>query len=251
MQTRLGLSRWCSRKESACQCGRGNRRGLSPRAGKIPWRRKWQCTPAFLPGEFYGQRSLEGCSPRGHKESDTTELLRLQAQSSKRFRIAVVSWVCSPKWCWSSNVKWECELIWKWGLLWWWVKMGSFGWASVFTKMGKFWLKYSWHTVLHSRQGHCTIIWHLNTIWSDHHDNSDSHLSPCKFDTVLLAMFLMLYVTPLWLIHFITGGLHLLIQIKGNLATKTDRHTGRMLATWRWRQRSEWCPYRSWNVRDL
>ena len=35
--------------------------------GKIPWRRKWQSTPVFLPGESYGQRSLVGYSPRGHK----------------------------------------------------------------------------------------------------------------------------------------------------------------------------------------
>ena len=32
-----------------------------------------QHTPVFLPGESHGQRSLVGCSPRGHKESDTTE----------------------------------------------------------------------------------------------------------------------------------------------------------------------------------
>ena len=37
--------------------------------GKIPWRRKWQPTPIFLPGEFYGHRSLVGYSPWGHKES--------------------------------------------------------------------------------------------------------------------------------------------------------------------------------------
>ena len=43
---------------------------------KIPWGRKWQPTPVFLPGEFYGQRSLVGCSPWGHKESDMTELTR-------------------------------------------------------------------------------------------------------------------------------------------------------------------------------
>ena len=41
--------------------------------GKIPWRRKWQPTPVFLPGESRGQRSLVGYSPWGHKESDTTE----------------------------------------------------------------------------------------------------------------------------------------------------------------------------------
>ena len=39
--------------------------------GKIPWRRKWQPTP--LPGESHGQRGLVGYSPRGRKESDTTE----------------------------------------------------------------------------------------------------------------------------------------------------------------------------------
>ena len=42
-------------------------------AQKIPWRMKWEPTPVFLPGEFHGQRSLEACSTRGHKESDATE----------------------------------------------------------------------------------------------------------------------------------------------------------------------------------
>ena len=41
--------------------------------GKIFWRRKWQPTPVFLPVKFYGQRSLAGCSPWSHKESDKTE----------------------------------------------------------------------------------------------------------------------------------------------------------------------------------
>ena len=36
-----------------------------------PWRRAWQPTPVFLPGESHGQRSLVGLW--GHKESDTTE----------------------------------------------------------------------------------------------------------------------------------------------------------------------------------
>ena len=42
---------------------------------KIPWRRKWQPTPVFLPGELHGQRSLAGYSPWGHKDSDMTERL--------------------------------------------------------------------------------------------------------------------------------------------------------------------------------
>ena len=42
---------------------------------KIPWRRKWQPTAVFLPGESHGWRGLVGYSPWGHKESDTTEQL--------------------------------------------------------------------------------------------------------------------------------------------------------------------------------
>ena len=38
------------------------------------WRRKWQPTPVFLPGESQGQRSLVGCHLWGHTESDTTEV---------------------------------------------------------------------------------------------------------------------------------------------------------------------------------
>ena len=37
------------------------------------WRRKWQSTPVFLPGESQGQGSLVGCHLWGHTESDTTE----------------------------------------------------------------------------------------------------------------------------------------------------------------------------------
>ena len=49
------------------------------RRTEIPWRRKWQPTPIFLPGESHGQRSLMGYSPRGPKESDTTERLSMHA----------------------------------------------------------------------------------------------------------------------------------------------------------------------------
>ena len=41
----------------------------------IPWRREWQPTPVFLPGEVHGQRSLEGYCLWGRKELDTTEQL--------------------------------------------------------------------------------------------------------------------------------------------------------------------------------
>ena len=38
-------------------------------------RRQWHPTPLLLPGKSHGRRSLVGCSPRGHEESDTTERL--------------------------------------------------------------------------------------------------------------------------------------------------------------------------------
>ena len=46
-----------------------------PAMQETPWRRKWQPTPVFLPGESHGRRSLVGYSPRGRKELDTTERL--------------------------------------------------------------------------------------------------------------------------------------------------------------------------------
>ena len=52
-----------------------SRPGFDPWAGKMPWSRKWQLTPIFLPGEFHGQRSLVGYSPWGRNESDATERL--------------------------------------------------------------------------------------------------------------------------------------------------------------------------------
>ena len=66
---------WWLRGESIClQCGRP---GFDPWVRKIPWRRKWQSTPVFLPGESHGRRSLVGYSPQGRRESDTTERLHL------------------------------------------------------------------------------------------------------------------------------------------------------------------------------
>ena len=60
-----------SRKEPACQHRRRKRRGFNPWVGKIPWRRAWQPTPVFLPGESRGQRSLTGCSVHGVAQSRT------------------------------------------------------------------------------------------------------------------------------------------------------------------------------------
>ena len=58
------------RKQPACQCRRHKRFEFSPWVGKTPWRRAWQPTPVFLPGESHGQRSQAGHSSRGDKESE-------------------------------------------------------------------------------------------------------------------------------------------------------------------------------------
>ena len=63
------------RKDSACQGRIYKRCGFDPWIGTIPWRRKWQPTPVFLPEKSRGQRSLVGYSPWGQKESDLTECL--------------------------------------------------------------------------------------------------------------------------------------------------------------------------------
>jgi len=47
-----------SGKEPACQYRRRKGQGFDPLVGRIPWGRKWQTTPVFLPGESHGQRSL-------------------------------------------------------------------------------------------------------------------------------------------------------------------------------------------------
>ena len=45
------LPRWLSGEESPCQFRRHKRCGFNPWVRKIPWGRKWQPTPVFLPGE--------------------------------------------------------------------------------------------------------------------------------------------------------------------------------------------------------
>ena len=59
----LGFPGASSSKESAFSGGDPVR--------KIPWRRGWQPTPVFLPGEFHGQSSLVGYSLQDHKKLDT------------------------------------------------------------------------------------------------------------------------------------------------------------------------------------
>ena len=91
----------------------GMRPGFDPWVGKIPWRKEWQPTPIFLPGEFHRQRSLGRYSLWGHKESDITEqltttslrdLIRSKMLAVVNSHICIVSLGCSPSGLMSSVV---------------------------------------------------------------------------------------------------------------------------------------------------
>ena len=84
-----GLFRWCSGKESACQC---RRRGFDPWVGKILRRRKWQPIPIYLPGKSHGQRSLAGYSPWGYKESTWLFLNNNNNLHTQNIRKPSMSW---------------------------------------------------------------------------------------------------------------------------------------------------------------
>ena len=51
----------------------------------LHWRRKWQPTPVFLPGESQGRGSMVGCRLWGHTESDATEATWQQPQQQQSF----------------------------------------------------------------------------------------------------------------------------------------------------------------------
>ena len=73
---------------------RHKRHRFDPWVGKIPWKRKWQLTTVFLPGESNGERSLTSYSPWGQKELDTTEWLSTDtAHTEKNSKENEESWV--------------------------------------------------------------------------------------------------------------------------------------------------------------
>ena len=70
--------------------------GFDTLVGKIPWRRQWQHTPVFLPGKSHEQRSLVGYSPRGCKESDSTEHTCINAINRRDHKSQLRKGVCFP-----------------------------------------------------------------------------------------------------------------------------------------------------------
>ena len=71
----------------------GNKRhGFDPWVGKIPWRRAWQPTPVFLPGEYHGQRKLASYSPWDPEELDMMEATQHTSMHSQLINSDSFSW---------------------------------------------------------------------------------------------------------------------------------------------------------------
>ena len=84
----------------------------------VHWRRKWQPTPVFLPGESQGRGSLVGCHLWGHTESDTTEVTDLTStMKTEKNRRKVCYWLCGqshlPTWIVHlATIMWENIHVW-------------------------------------------------------------------------------------------------------------------------------------------
>ena len=89
LRSYCGFSGGASGKEPTCQCRRHKSLGFDPWIEKIPWRREWQPTPVFSPGDFHGQSSLEGYSPWGCTESDTTEATEHACLLTVLYRLSI------------------------------------------------------------------------------------------------------------------------------------------------------------------
>ena len=74
------------------------RSGFNSWVRKIPWSRKWQPTPVFLPGKFHGQRRLADYSAWDPKESKMTEQLSTYAQYYQSSQAVVgIEWINPSK----------------------------------------------------------------------------------------------------------------------------------------------------------
>ena len=82
-------------KESASQCRRQRKHRLDPWVGKIPWRRKWQPTPIFLPEKSQGQRILTGYRPWGHR-------VRHDLATKQQRQRKIIIWPSFSAWPWGA-----------------------------------------------------------------------------------------------------------------------------------------------------
>ena len=93
---KLGFPGGAVVKNLPANAGDAGDSGFCSWVGKIPWRRKWQSTPAFMPGKFRGQRSLVGYGPWGCKEPDVTERMHtmLSSKANSKWLYTILFTVC-------------------------------------------------------------------------------------------------------------------------------------------------------------
>ena len=68
-------------KNLRANAGNFKRHGFNPLVRKIPWRRKWQPIPVFLPRESHGQRSLAGYGPQVRKSQIQLKRISMHAET--------------------------------------------------------------------------------------------------------------------------------------------------------------------------
>ena len=85
----------------------------------MPWRRKWQATPVFLPGEYHGLRSLAGYSPWGHRVGHDWETEIQQSSQNTSWKGASSMWEFGKHCIRESNSTNSCGVMWipYWGAL--------------------------------------------------------------------------------------------------------------------------------------
>ena len=93
-----GFPGGASGKEPACQRRRHRRRRFDPWVGQIPWRRAWQPTPVFLPGD----------SHRGAWQATVHKVPKSQTRLSDLARIHI--WILGLPWAWNHDVGADCKL---------------------------------------------------------------------------------------------------------------------------------------------
>ena len=104
-QIREGLPVGTVEENPPANAERHRRCRFNPWVGRIPWKRKWQHTPVFLPGKSHGQRSLVGYGPWGCKELDMTEQLSMHTHRTREdpviclghFVSCSVTWAMWPR----------------------------------------------------------------------------------------------------------------------------------------------------------
>ena len=104
------LPRWCGGKGSICRRRGHKRHGFDPWVGKIPWSRKWQFDPVFLPGKSHGQRSLVSLQCTHTHTLCMCAKSQTQLSTHTHSQPAGYSWLTSGKVMWLRKIRNNCTI---------------------------------------------------------------------------------------------------------------------------------------------